>query len=202
MKCDAGEIACAIDRLTNAVNAQQSGGVGWFDIVTRAVIPICLGLLTLYVAWGSQRIAKQATAATLRSQREERDNCRFRDRVELSADLRELLDARRKELLGSERGFWVKGSEPQPKKALDIRKAVESKAAVSPEVGAVDLFKRCNSAFEPVDTPEFHGSSPAQQGSLAAIRARQIEIEIRAWVRDPQEFLALIEEGDLYGEFS
>lgn len=202
MKCDLGEIACAIDRLTDAVGSTQpAGSVAWFDVVTRVAIPLGLGLLTLYVAWGSQKIARESVRVTRQAQSDEKKNRQFRDRVALSEDLNRLLDARRKEALGSERGFWLKGDAAAPVTARELSRQIKPKAAVSNEVGAETLFDRCDHAFEVVDTHEFRGGSPQQQGRLAAIRSQQIETEIRTWVQDPYEFLANIEDYDQFAEF-
>lgn len=90
MTCHLGEIACAIDRLTQAV--QQPPGYDAFDWWTQVVIPTVLGLISAAVAVASLRLGFIANSLAQSVQRDARAERARQDRANAARPMFELVE--------------------------------------------------------------------------------------------------------------
>jgi hypothetical protein len=185
MKCDAGEIACAIDRLTDAMS-----GISTYDWWAQIWIPVILGVLTLGITTGvaiasvkvahrSNALARQSLALSRQSlnmarkaEDEARNTARLKERVSLGNELVELLSALERE---------SRGGHPLPSSSR-LLGALQARLAFFDEPGSQQVLGDVLRALA--------GISPfTQEGNLEMSRmAQRTQHGISLWVREPDRY--------------
>jgi hypothetical protein len=186
MKCDAGAIACAIDRLT-----KQVADVSTYDWWAQIGIPLLLGLLTLGVTAGvavasvlvarrSNALARQSNALARlsinlarKAHEDAQTASRLAERTALGLDLVEMLTTQSAE----SRGFRVEPS------SATMHRALRSKLRFLNEPGSNQVLYDTTHAFR--------GLTPEATDDAEAIADIQVSHEhgISVWVRDPSRYV-------------
>lgn len=195
MKCDPGDIACAINRLNESVN-NTSG----FDWLAQAVIPAGLGLLTLLVAALSLGVALQSNALVKRARDDQEAANRLRDRTEIGTELVELLKSRERDLRGVSTGSVPAGY----RSTKEIASTLRPKIGFVDEPAGEDIF---NDVFETFTDVGFIMS--ANHDRAAKVSYSRQEYAIQLWVRTPEKYAAWVYaretaplDGDIQPDFS
>ncbi|MBF4574699.1 hypothetical protein [Frondihabitans sp. VKM Ac-2883] len=172
MKCDAGEIACAIDRLTETMGGTPTHDV--FDWVTRLVVPLFLGLVTLVVACISLKVAvdsNRLTAAVRRDSAESRDRQHRQEAADAMLAFMDTLNAAT--MAGAD-------ADAAPRYADDYSDLM-ARAATFPKRKAIDLVQHVDRLFSPGELAAQVAEGMNRSAAIGVnnVRARFV---IRSWV--------------------